>query len=118
MEYKDLALEVVSVSIVATIVASVIGMLFGVFSNYGVIGLIADWLVLLGMFVYATKNYQSQNVLEDATIILLSAVTIYLLGQVFSMIPQSILAFNWQSIATLVASVYMSDSLIKKYLKR
>jgi len=116
-KYGNFLLEVFLVAVLTSIIGSILSSVLGVFGNLGILTPLITALVLSAIFVYSIKTHPGvENFLEVVPIVLISASLVELVRVYFPIVPSVITEFTWSSLAILLSSIYLSDTVVRKYI--
>ena len=117
IRYGKFLLEVSLVSIMTAILGSLLMYFLGFLDFLGIFKGIIIALILTGLFIYSLKLHPGKETfLEIIPIVIISASLIELIKTWIPMIPSIITEFSWVGLAVLLSSIYLSDTIVKKYI--
>jgi len=119
VNYADFILRVVLVAILTAFVGSGLSYVLGFFDALGTLSNLVTAFVLAGVLLW-TLNWhpKGESFLEVIPIVLISAALVEVMRTWIPSIPTVITSFSWTSLAILVSSIYLSDTIVKKYILR
>ena len=85
----------------------------------GVFSGVVTALVVAFVFVWSAKiRPGTESLTEAIPVIVISLALVEFLRTYIAAIPSIISVFSWQNLAILLSAVWLSDALVRKYLRK
>jgi len=119
-KYGKLLLEIIIVSVFTAVISSLIVYIIGAVGPIGGVfaGVLTAFITLF-LFVWALQIHPGkESFLETIPVIVLAAAVVGLLRVYIPSIPAIVTDFTWQNLAILLSSLFLADTIVKRYILR